>query len=158
METYSEAFIIIDADLKDKSSGNNNAQNKITLINRLLDIVNENDENVEVLVNSPMLEAVVDVNDTYSYISGINYKSKINSQFANGAYGKFCNELSDVLKINVRKYEDVNYLEHSVFALNTFDVKISCIKVRSPLFHIIENKEVIYGEVDLLIDFLNKHD
>ncbi len=157
VKTYSEAFIIIDADLKDKSSGNNNAKNKIDLITRLLNIVDGNDENVEVLVNSPMLEAVVDINDSYAYIGGESYKSKVNGQFANGAYGKFINETSEVLKMNVMKYDSVDYLEHSSFALKTFDVDTSCIKVRSPLFHIIANKETIYGEVDLLIKFLEKY-
>lgn len=155
VKTYSEAFIIIDADLKDKSSGGDNAANKIKLINKLLKIVEDNDENVEVIINSPMLEGIVDEMDGYTYKSGESYKSKINSQFANGAFGQFQNNISEVLKMNVLKYGDIDYQKHSTFALDTFDNTIGHIKVRSPLFHIIANKEIIYGETERLISFLD---
>lgn len=59
--------------------------------------------------------------------------------------------------MNVKKYQndDVDYSNQSLFPLEEYDFEHNKIKVRSPLFHLIASKEMLYGETELVIEFLN---
>lgn len=157
VKTYSEAYILVDADLKDKGSSSENAKEKIALLMELSEIVSNSDENIEVLISSPMLECIGDNQDEYEYVSGESYKKNINKQFPSGVNGHFKANIEDVLLMNVKKYQndDVDYSNQSLFPLEEYDFEHNKIKVRSPLFHLIASKEMLYGETELVIEFLN---
>lgn len=158
VDTYSEAFIIIDADLKDKSSSGLNELDKINLLKELYNIVCESDENIELLISSLMLESIVDYDEEYEYKKGESYKKEINKRYYSGAHGHFQNNIKELLLMNVRKYQtdQIKYEDHSMYPLRKFDIKENIIKVRSPLFHLIANKEKLYGETNLFIEYLER--
>lgn len=159
MKNYSEAFIIIDADLMDNSIGGDNARNKINLINRLHEIVLNDEDNIELLVSSPQLEAIVDTNDEYVYKSGESYKRLLNNRLVSGAYGELIRDTNSILQMNLEKYivENVQYDDHSLFPLECYNFETNKIKVRSPLFHLIATKEGIYADLDKLREFFELH-
>lgn len=119
VKTYSEAYILVDADLKDKGSSSENAKEKIALLMELSEIVSNSDDNIEVLISSPMLECIGDNQDEYEYVSGESYKKKINKQFPSGVNGHFKANIEDVLLMNVKKYQndDVDYSNQSLFSI-----------------------------------------
>lgn len=148
--TYSETYILIDADLKDKSGSGENDVEKIKLINKLYNYVQDMD-NTELILSSPQIESIVDVDDVFKYVEGIRYKHKISGRFASGACGELTSNMQAMLLMNIDKFleDNIEYDQQSMHPINTYDYNSKEIKVRNVLFHIIANKEFIY-DGDLL--------
>ncbi len=155
---YSYIFVVIDADLKDKTANStDNAGDKIKLIKRIASCIRKQD-NSFLIVNSPQVECLVDETDAYTYEKGKKYKKLISKKYPNGFIQEFSRNVTKYLIVQISKYQDehVEIDNQALHAINLYNLQDNQIKVRSNIHHILLELEMM-DEIDLL-EFIQNYD
>lgn len=155
---YSYVFVIIDADLEDKSKKHlDDASEKIRIINDIANCIWKLD-NSFLIINSPQVECLIDDADTYTYGEGEKYKKIISRKHPNGFIQEFSSNVSKYLVNQIDRYqsEQVKIDCQALHAINSYSYQNNEIKVRSNIHHILLELEMI-NETDLL-EFIQETD